>query len=83
MLTRPRTPSESHRDERRLRSRQRLRDRGMRAGHAGKTVTAIEEIEDWRNDRCADDDAGEQRNLLAPGRRVDELTRFEILQIVV
>ena len=53
------------------------------AGRSGEAVRAPEQIEDRRDDRRADHDADDERDLLAPRRRVDELACLEVLQVVV
>ena len=43
----------------------------------------VEQIEDRRNDRCSETQADDEGDLLLPRRRVDELARLEILEIIV
>ncbi len=52
-------------------------------GRAGEAVGVVQQIEDRRDDRGAGDDADDQRHLLLPRRRIDELAGLQILQVVV
>ncbi len=69
-------------DQRRLRRGQRLHA-GVHAGRTDEAVRAIEQVEDRRDHERAHRNPRNQRDLLPPRRRVDELARLEILQIVV
>jgi hypothetical protein len=71
------------RDERCLRRGQRLRDGGAGTRRAGEPVGVIEQIEDRRNDDRPHHYAHDERHLLPPRRRVDELSGLEVLQVVV
>ena len=53
------------------------------AGRAGEAIGLVEQVEDRRDHRRAEEDADHQRHLLAPGRGVDQLAGLEVLQVVV
>ena len=55
----------------------------FRAGRADKTVGLIHQVEHRRNDERAGNHPDNERDLLLPRRRIDELTGLEILQIVI
>src|SRR3546814_8534565 len=58
----------------------RVRPRARRADEAQRLV---EHIEHRRHDERAEDHADDQRDLLLPRRRADELAGLEVLEIVV
>ena len=68
------------RDDRRLRrgKRGRLGARRALEGEGG-----VQEVEDRRDDERAEDDAEDQRDLLPPRRRLDQLAGLQILEVVV
>src|SRR3546814_10081705 len=68
------------RDQSRLWRRERVRPRARRADEAQRLV---EHIEHRRHDERAEDHADDQRDLLLPRRRADELAGLEVLEIVV
>src|SRR5438045_8357029 len=47
---------------------------------ADKTIGLIDQIEHWRNHKRARDDTDDERDLLLPWRRIDELSCLQILQ---
>ena len=49
----------------------------------GEAVASVEQVEDRRNHQRADGNTENQRNLLPPRRRADELAGLEILQVIV
>ena len=55
----------------------------LRARRADKTVGVIHQIEHRRNNERACDDTNDQRDLLLPRRRIDQLTGLEILKVIV
>src|SRR6266850_7053972 len=55
----------------------------LSARRSNKTVGLVDEVEDWRNDNRASEDTDDERDLLFPRGRIDQLTRLQILQIVV
>ena len=68
------------RDQRRLRRRQRVRPG---AGRAGEAVGGVEQVEHRRDHDRAEDHAVDQRHLLPPRRRADQLAGLQVLEIVV
>ena len=50
---------------------------------AGKAVGFIQKLQHRRNHQCTDNAADNQRNLLFPRRRFYQITRFQILQVVI
>ncbi len=76
----PSTPLGNRRDQRRLRRGERIR---VGPGRALETEGAVEQVEDRRNDDCAEDHAEHQRHLLPPWRRFDQLAGLQVLQVVV
>ena len=56
---------------------------GSRPRRALEAEGGIEQIEDRRDDQGAEDHAEDQRDLLPPGSRADQLAGLQILQIVV
>ena len=74
----------NRRHQSRLRGGQGLRRVHAFARHrAGKAVGFIQQLQHRRNHECADDTADNQRHLLPPRRRLHQITRFQILQIVI
>ena len=72
------------RHERRLRRCERLRRIHAGTRHSAReAVGLIEQIQHRRDDERADDAAEQQRDLLTPRRRADEMARLEILHVVV
>ena len=70
-------------DQRRLRSRQRIRRDHADIGRAGEAVGLGQQVEHHRNHGRAGDDADDQRDLLAHRRGADELSGLQVLQVVV
>src|ERR1700743_472008 len=67
--------------EARLGCRQRVV--AMRTRSTSESVGMIYEVEHWRNDCSAGNDADDECNLLLPGRGFHELTGLQILEVVV
>ena len=65
-----------------LRRGQRVRTR-FSARRADETVSVIHEIEHRRDDERARDHADDQRDLLLPWRRIDQLSGLEVLQVII
>ena len=55
----------------------------FRPRRADESVGVINEIEDRRNYESSRNDADDERYLLLPRRRVNQLAGFEILQVVI
>ncbi len=73
-------PLRDRRDQRRLRCRKRV---GPGARGTDEPEAAVQEIEHRRNDDGAEDHSEYERELLPPGCRRDELSGFQVLQVVV
>ena len=70
------------RDQAGLRRGQRRRSQ-FRARRADETVGLIDQIEHRRNDDRAGENTDDERDLLFPRRRIDQLAGLQILQVVV
>ena len=65
-----------------LRRGQRVRTR-FSARRSDETVSMIHEVEHRRNDERSRDDANNQRDLLLPRRRINQLSGLEILKLLL
>src|SRR4029077_2764438 len=70
------------RNETGLRRRQRMWTK-FSSGRADESIGMIHQVEYRWNDERARDDAEDQRHLLPPGRRMNQLASLKVLQIVV
>ena len=77
-------PARQRRQQQRLRRRQRPRRVHAGTGQgACEAVGVIQQVQHRRDHQRADDAAGQQRHLLPPRRRADQLPGLEVLQVVV